>query len=268
MRILFDCSDGLVNSETIVDVVYNLTPLLAYCQYKNRAQPRYSVEGFSILLGRGSNVRAQDARGRTCLHLCLDNIENIPILKGRNPKAYLEVLEQIRQALVYLIQHGADVDAVDDIGRSVSELAYDRSYRETRWDSSRQPVSSWLSLGPGSGVRGDLWDVILTDCGYKIIDFRTKKWRWQPSFNEVYTKDVFIALWEGKEHLCPYYDEALSYGIDCSPDESWDTEEDERSGSEKEADCEAQVEACSDGGSDSEDGGCPLCEENEEDVLA
>ncbi|KAK4198561.1 hypothetical protein QBC40DRAFT_153195, partial [Triangularia verruculosa] len=60
----------------------------------------------------------------------------------------------------------------------------------------------------GNGFRGDLWDLILADCGFDINDFRTDEWKWSPSFDDYfYTREHFKALWKGKEHRCPYYNE-------------------------------------------------------------
>lgn len=61
------------------------------------------------------------------------------------------------------------------------------------------------------GVRGDVWDMVLADCGYDVGRFRTEEWSWEPSFRIAYTTDVFRDLWRGQEHLCPYYDEAINY---------------------------------------------------------
>ncbi|KAK4198562.1 hypothetical protein QBC40DRAFT_159144, partial [Triangularia verruculosa] len=114
MRVLFDCTDALVTPDTIVDAGQKHTPLLAYCCADMRS-PRYSIEGFSLLLNQGSDVNARDVYGQNCLHICLDNITYL-----RGGTRTLEYLDQVRHSLAYLIGYGALVNAVDNQGLSVS----------------------------------------------------------------------------------------------------------------------------------------------------
>ena len=54
--------------------------------------------------------------------------------------------------------------------------------------------------------RGDLFDVVLQSCGYNIYEFRKEYPRTGLYTNE-YSRRDFEILWEGIEHLCPYWDD-------------------------------------------------------------
>ncbi|KAK0736266.1 hypothetical protein B0T21DRAFT_177864 [Apiosordaria backusii] len=255
LRQILDYSHGIVNSETIIDVIRHFTPLLqvAYCYFDPYLYPyRNGTEYFSILLARGSNVRARDVNGNTCLHLCFRGIEI---------RANTRIcLDQNRKALVYLIQHDADVFAVNYRGQSVSQVAYEKRLRNRPlWSKNNGYRCGWALIHePGDGMRGDLWDLVLADCGFNIADFRTEAWPWRPSFTTSYTKEMFKALWEGQEHLCPYYDEAMACDVvkhpfyDCEVLIEWDSSDDDSDWSEDGGDSEDIY--------DSEDGGCQLGE--------
>lgn len=199
-----------------------LTPLLAYC-----SSDHFGVEGLSLLLDRGANIHARTPLGRTCLHLCVDPL---------NPWACITLfgyfglsdLDRARSALTYLVRRGADVFACDDGGASVTECAYTRDRR------------SQVFAVFATSARGDVWDVVLADCGFDVASFR-EDWPRRARYNDVYTREVFEGLWKGREHLCPYYydEEQLSTdeesGSEESDSEEYDTEEDdsEESGSEE-----------------------------------
>ncbi|KAK4184267.1 hypothetical protein QBC35DRAFT_441782 [Podospora australis] len=250
MRIMFDHSDGQIHAETKIYNAYGTltTPLLAYCG-AGVGDSGFSVDGVSLLLSRGSNISARDDRGRTCLHLCLQNIR---FGRERPPRCtyyMLTHLQEVKNTLAYLVQHGADVHAIDNWGKMASETAY-APYQGT---VDRR-------FGPGQGVRGDIWDLVLADCGFDIPDFRTEEWQWKPSFNCVYTKEVFKALWQGREHLCPYYKEAMSY----------DSEVDEHNIWEQDEDCEfpdSETDEDSEYSTDSEEGGCALDDSEVDDLV-
>ncbi|KAK1751467.1 hypothetical protein QBC47DRAFT_391875 [Echria macrotheca] len=193
MRIYFDNSHGVITPHTLVDPVLRYTPLLQYCA--GRYYPpwhfnAWDLEGLSSLLRRGSDVHARDAQGNTCLHIVLSTLRR-QLISTTWP---LKLLDNIQSVLVSLIQHGADVFASNDEEESVSIAAYRDS------------------------ITGHVWDLALVDCGFDVVDFRTAKWQWDSSYyhtadsgvlHELYTKEIFASLWKGREHLCPYYQEAM-----------------------------------------------------------
>jgi len=99
-----------------------------------------------LLLMRGADIHARDNAGNTCLHLLVSS--------ARNPNGLWE-----RDSLMLLIfgMH-ADVLAVNNRGKTVSELAYTPNSRDRKY-----------MLG---NYRGDLWDTVLVACGYNLPYFR------------------------------------------------------------------------------------------------
>ncbi|KAI0551201.1 ankyrin [Xylaria curta] len=154
------------------------TPLLEVC--KNRGDG-FSEEKFSFLLNRGANIEARDPRGRTCLHICLSNLQ---------PSHQQEQYDAIK----LLIKKGADVDARDNDGRTVHETAYVQGHGDRG-----------MHIG---SLAGDLWDSVLKACGYDIPKFRQEYQRRAVYFDYWYTRQNFMNLWKGRESQCPYWDDA------------------------------------------------------------
>ena len=112
-----------------------------------------------------------------------------------------------------LFERGADVNAQDKSGTSVSRVAY-------------ACLSPFCLMG---SYPGDLWDSFLQSRGYDIEKYRGGNYR-KAQYTEDYTRAHFEMLWEGKEHLCPYWDDEpwppkaegyssaddLEYDGDCS----------------------------------------------------
>jgi hypothetical protein len=112
--------------------------------------------------------------------------------------------------IILLIQHGADVYAEDHLGRSPSDFAYCSGVK-----SCREKLGS---------MRGDVWDFALAVCGYDISEFRSRHGRYRKArYGTSYTRQDFEELWQGQEHLCPYYDAEE----DCSSDENMESYSDE-----------------------------------------
>lgn len=86
-----------------------------------------------MLLDHGASVKARDNLGKTCLHLALSSL--------RNPEKTSE-----KDSLLLLVKAGADVYATDYSGISVSNQ-----------------TSHWPDI---SAYRRNLWDEVLTECGY------------------------------------------------------------------------------------------------------
>lgn len=180
---MLDKGNAFAGIQTVVE---GMTPLLLYC-----TSFFWHIEGFELLLRRGASVRDRDPGGGTCLHCCL-KLPASPFYSLRT--------RQMRDAIVYLIQQGADVFAEDSQGQSVSDFAYRRD--KYPWDID--------------SVKGDIWDCALASCGHDITDFRRGRTR-QDVYSRFYKREDFEDLWAGIEHLCPYYD--LEDDVIYIPDE-------------------------------------------------
>ncbi|CAG7562353.1 unnamed protein product [Fusarium equiseti] len=101
--------------------------------------------------------------GFTCLHSL--------VYKAHRSKDRDEL-----EALMFLIQNGADVFAVDHHQYSVSMRAYLPNDNDNQYSSK-------------GSYRGDLWDAAMSICGYDI------------------TGRDFERLWQGHESSCPYWDD-------------------------------------------------------------
>lgn len=175
MMIMLDKGSAFAGAQT---VVRGTTPLLMYSACRS-----WQTEGFAPLVRHGASVRDRDTRGNTCLHNCFECIDKHDL----DP---LDEMRQKRDAIVYLIQQGADVFAENSKGQSVSDIAYNPNY------SKLGSPTSWI---------GDIWDCALAKCGYDVSDFRRERKR-KGVYDAWYTRDDFEDLWVGFDHLCPYYD--------------------------------------------------------------
>ncbi|KAI1747172.1 hypothetical protein F4782DRAFT_449300 [Xylaria castorea] len=140
----------------------------------------YSAEKFSVLLKLGANIEARDPSGRSCLHICLFHLSLFP-----ESGQY--------EAIKFLIRNGADINARNNDGETVHEVAY------------RQGHSSLGFLHHGS-FNGDFWDAVLQDCGYEISKFRQGYQR-RAVYVKYYTRRHFMQLWKGRESHCPYWND-------------------------------------------------------------
>lgn len=107
----------------------------------------YGLNPYNIklLIDRGANVMARDIEGNTCLHLAIKSVRS----RGR-------VLD--KTSLLFMVKAGADVYATNHYGYSVSDIAY-------------TSIGTYRSSNLGTYV-GDLWDEVLTECGYDAARFR------------------------------------------------------------------------------------------------
>jgi Ankyrin repeat len=141
----------------------------------------YDPERFALLLRRGSNIHARNSyTGDTCLHICIESAR------------YCEYFKEL-ESLILLVKNGADVNACNYDGASVSEYAY--------WSSEDDDEDNRWLIG---GYRGDLWDAVLSECGYDITEMR-KGFPRRPRYTKNYTREHFEGLWRGREEFCPYY---------------------------------------------------------------
>lgn len=102
-----------------------------------------------------------------------------------------------REIISLLVDSGADVYARDFDDVSVSEARYIQDGQ--------------ISLNFINSSEGDIWDNVLARQGYNIAEFR-KGWprvakysTGNPWWYHNYEREDFELLWEGMEHLCPYY---------------------------------------------------------------
>ena len=210
--------------------------------------PWYTIETCSFMVSRGADLSTRDFWGLTCVDICIRSIKSRHPLRARggggNAKDAMEYLQQVRHSLVYLIQHGAK-PSVNLIQHDTNRLVYPPP-----------------ALSPyEDNVGGHLWDIILADCGFDIATFRTAKYTWRPcrvqrtkwgTLAELYTKEDFMALWKGKEHLCPYYDEVIRTGFEDQL--YWDVESDSGEDDSTDGDGDSSDEAQHDCKSGSDDG--------------
>ncbi|KAJ3471643.1 hypothetical protein MRS44_001742 [Fusarium solani] len=170
----------------------------------------YNWQCFRQLLKFGANIEDRDEVGRTCLHLCIQDLR----MPSRNT-----TLREF-EAIQYLVREGADPRAVDKHGRSVSDIAYTTG-------------GKW---GITTSYPGDLWDAVLHSCGYDIAQFRLgyrRRARYTTSAHNrgsryQYGRHNFERLWEGRGVECPYWNDKpwppLGPGEEDSDDESQDRE--------------------------------------------
>ncbi|KAM6527667.1 hypothetical protein FALCPG4_008717 [Fusarium falciforme] len=171
-----------------------------------------NCDALAALIDAGANIQARVTnnymalmKGFTCLHTL--------VYFAWNPSTSDEL-----ESLVYLIQRGVSVYAVDDNHRSVSMTAYIQNEFECEGE--------WTPVG---GYRGDLWDAALVTCEYNLSEFRRLYPR-LPRYDSRYMRSDFEKLWEGIEHLCPYWDDRRWPDTGTHGSYSMDTD-DEGSGS-------------------------------------
>ncbi|KAG5789072.1 hypothetical protein H9Q69_011860 [Fusarium xylarioides] len=162
------------------------TRLHQVCMAESRATSK--KKAVAMLAAAGANLNARVANswspddhqtlGFTCLHSL--------VYKAHRSRDRDEL-----EALIFLIQQGADILAVDHHQHSVSMRAYLPNDGDNQYSSK-------------GSYRGDLWDAALTICGYDINSHRDAYPR-VPRYNRNYRRKDFERLWEGYEALCPYW---------------------------------------------------------------
>ncbi|KAH7139703.1 hypothetical protein B0J13DRAFT_676911 [Dactylonectria estremocensis] len=145
------------------------------------SEPRSNIRKISFLLEKGCSVYDTADDGSNCLHVFFSS------------RPSLAVGYSWKEAIVYLIRHGADVCGRDHRGWSVTSLAYGEAFD----DECAQESGSYF---------GDLWDAVLDCCNRDILEFRKDHPR-QARYSEEYKRADFEKLWEGREERCPYWDD-------------------------------------------------------------
>ena len=221
------------------------SPLLFVCE-----SLRFNLEGVKLLLRRGASVHDRDKNGNTCLHECLkytqDSIQHYSVSDTRN-------------AIIYLIQQGADVFAKNNCGLSVSDIAYAIYDDDTIFENR---------------LREETWDCALVSCGYNITDFR----RPFPPANYFrpcrFTSVYFQELWADAEALRPVYDDEKceiyfhdaddAVEMDEGSRQSEDSDDTDAWDSEDQLEHECEMDNGDTECSDSEDGGVTLtCDDDD-----
>ncbi|KAH7023773.1 hypothetical protein EDB80DRAFT_770521 [Ilyonectria destructans] len=165
------------------------TPFLTACFPLSRMSatfdPQQHIQNLAFMLDRGCSINATDKYELNCLH-------NFFLHRDT-----LDIGDDWKEVLIYLIFRGADVHAVNSEGWSVSAMAYGEACKKDC--PMRRDLGSYC---------GDLWDVLLDTCGYEIIKFR-KSYPRKAQYVKTYTRQDFELLWEGREHRCPYWDDEI-----------------------------------------------------------
>ncbi|EMT71109.1 hypothetical protein NOF04DRAFT_13591 [Fusarium oxysporum II5] len=164
------------------------TRLHQVCMAESRATSK--KKAVAMLAAAGANLNARVAKswspddhqtlGFTCLHSL--------VYKAHRSRDRDEL-----EAVVFLIQQGADILAVDHHQHSVSMRAYLPNDGDNQYSSK-------------GSYRGDLWDAALTICGHDVSQYRHAYPR-VPRYNRNYRRKDFERLWEGYEALCPYWND-------------------------------------------------------------
>jgi ankyrin repeat protein len=159
---------------------------LVACEPYPPVNPKELIEKLAYLLDKGCNIKDRSRNGSNCLQV----IFSCPWLHISGVENWIEVL-------IFLVRRGADVRARNNLGWSVSDMAYapvcDQSACYNRSTSRRY-----------GSYRGDMWDVVLVACGYSLGEFRAS-WPRKVTLDFEYSREHFEKLWHGREALCPYW---------------------------------------------------------------
>ena len=67
--------------------------------------------------------------------------------------------------------------------------------------------------------KGDLWDAVLVETGYNIMELRRKySIPRKPWYTDGYSRQDFERLWHGMESRCPDWDDPPIWPPDCPQD--------------------------------------------------
>ncbi|RTE84304.1 hypothetical protein BHE90_001093 [Fusarium euwallaceae] len=146
------------------------------------------LQRLGFLLDQGYSLHLKWADGTNCL---------TQFFLASQTQTYLESRRHVqgrREILLFLVSRGADAYSTDSKGRSVSDYAYNQVF----CTACNETYPPYL---------GDLWDSVLDECGYDISEFRKIHPR-KPRYNDIYTRQIFEQLWQGREHRCPYWNDA------------------------------------------------------------
>ena len=134
LKALIDIGEPFISLESTGDSNTMATiPLhvLALFQCRPWAQNCQIPDKIALLLSRGANVEARNHRGETSLHIvCSDHFNRHEWLCSHQKEAHTQRhLEESIDIFILMISAGADVCAIDDQGRSVSEVAFNHGQK-------------------------------------------------------------------------------------------------------------------------------------------
>jgi len=197
------------------------------------------------LLDLGARIDVRDDLGRTCLQQILYNLR--PILHGSDEAT------RDYDILKLLIERGADINVRDGYGLSPSQLAYMMDGMTILCDRGARveyyPQKKWFLSYPGS-YTGDLWDSVIQSFGHNLTAHRNREGIPRKArYTAIYTRAEFEMLWEGKEDLCPYWDDRPWPPWLDNDSNAKDVDEESRQGSYDSTSESSELDDVDDGGS-------------------
>lgn len=149
-------------------------------------------DNISSILDLGFDINATDSYGRTCL---------VTFSKGLSYQVHKRPFSVIREqeVLVFLLRAGANPYVIKWNDLPIFKEVYEchESDRNICGENEDTPHGSYC---------GDLWDSALSICGMDILEFRAGYQR-RAKYTKDYTREMFEALWRGRETDCPYWDD-------------------------------------------------------------
>lgn len=144
MRIILDEGQPFIGLNQSTKDVTDADPLQFLVGPNSFAYPSKFdyIHKLHLLLERGADVRTRDRWGRNCLHMIMENLYrhnsgNWDIIPGVLSGLY----DELKDALMSMVTAGADINASECLGRSVSHYACESHIEE-------------------------LWIEVLAECGY------------------------------------------------------------------------------------------------------
>lgn len=148
-----------------------------------------AIQNISSILNLGFDINAITLEGKTCLGLFSQRL-------GYFWESRRETALREQQALVFLLQNGANPHLALEGLPVFQELyrchCFGFCKRNGVWNHG--------------SYCGDIWDSALSICGKDIPEFRAGYQR-RAEYTECYTREIFEALWMGRENACPYWDD-------------------------------------------------------------
>lgn len=160
-----------------------------------------SKRNIAVTLDLGMDINAENMEGETCLSVFSEML--CAYLDPLYPLLAVDTITKDRDALVFLLQAGADPHRIASPGESPLKI-----FQEAfQCHCSALNFSKGDEDQPLGGYRGDVWDAALFRCGYNMQEFRDGYQR-RPNYTSWYTREAFEALWKGRESDCPYWDDS------------------------------------------------------------